>query len=475
MNRFLEIVLALVLVGTVLDFGGVQPLAYSLMEIVLFAALLVVMVSETWHGRLDFPVSIWPALFVAWTGLEIVPLPAGLVRALEPARFRAPAPAILNTSKWLTLSIDPHASLLGWIRVLAYFAGFLIAARVFDSKTRRSLLVRVLIGLGLFEAAYGLVQYFFGFQKIFTYTKQYYTEVATGTYINHNHLGGLLELTLPFLVGSIFYYFQIWLEGRRKRLSSREQAGTSAGFQALVYMVLLLVMLVGLLFSRSRSAILAALLSLLVIALLAQLRVRRKTWLLGLFGFLAVFVGYGLWIGLDPVLARFEQLGVLRTEEFGAATRLSFSRDALGLVRDYRWTGTGLGTFITAFRHYQSAWVTYIVDHAHNDFIEFACETGIVGAALLFLPIVYLLIRMAVVFLYDSRRYRPAVLLGCVGSILAILIHSATDFNLQVPANALIVAVILGIGYKAACVEKREEPSRNVVSRNRVHTASGRH
>lgn len=475
MNRVLEAVLALVLVVTVLDFGGVQPLAYSLMEVVLFGALLTVTVQETWHGRLNFQVSIWPVLFVVWTGLELIPLPAGLVRALEPARFRAPAPASLNASGWLTLSIDPHASLLGWVRILAYFAAFVIAVRVFDSKTRRSLLVRVLIGLGLFEAVYGLVQYFFRWQKIFTYTKQYYTEMATGTYINHNHLGGLLELTLPFLVGAIFYYFQIWLEGRHRRLSSTERAGASAGFQALVYMVLLLVMLVGLLFSRSRGAILAAILSLLVIALLAQLRVRRKTWLLGLFAFLAVFVGYGLWIGLDPVLTRFEQLGLLRNEEFGAATRLSFSRDALGIVRDYHWTGTGLGTFITAFRHYQTGWVTFMVDHAHNDFIEFASETGLVGAALLFLPIVYLLVKMAIAFLYDSRRYRPSVLLGCVGSILAILIHSATDFNLQVPANALIVAVILGIGYKAACLERREEPSASITSKERVHTASRHH
>ncbi len=473
MNRFLEAVLAVVLVGTALDFGGVQPLAYSLMEIVLFAALLVVMVQETWHGRLDFPTPIWPVLFVAWVGLEMVPLPAALVRVLEPARFRAPMPAGLHEPAWLTLSIDPHATLLGWIRLLAYFAGFVIAVRVFDSKTRRSLLVRVLIGIGIFEAVYGSVEYLTGWEKIFTYSKQYYTGMATGTYINHNHFGGVLELTLPFLVGLILYYFQIWQEKRRKGPSRRDQSGASAGFQALVYMFLLIVMLVGLIFSRSRGAILGAVLSLLFIALLAQLKVRRKTWMLGLFGFLLVSVGYGLWIGLDPVLSRFEELG-LGNQSFSTATRLSFSRDALGIIRDYRWTGTGLGTFALAFRHYQTAFVTFFVDHAHDDFIEFTSETGLLGAALLFLPIAYLLVKMTIVFLYDSRRYRPAVLLGCVGGILAILIHSATDFNLQVPANALIVAVILGIGYKAACVEKREEPPGARPARERVRTISGR-
>jgi hypothetical protein len=77
--------------------------------------------------------------------------------------------------------------------------------------------------------------------------------------------------------------------------------------------------------------------------------------------------------------------------------------------------------------------------------------------ALLFLPILYLFLRMIISFLTDPHRYRPAVTLGCMGSTLGILIHSVTDFNLQIPANALIFAVVLGIAYKAACVERREE------------------
>lgn len=474
MNRALEIVLAVVLAGTALAFGGVQPVAYSLMEVALFAALLVLLVRGTWRGRLELWVPIWPVLLAIWVGLQIVPLPADLVRALEPARFRVPAVGVLRDSGWLTLSIYPHATLLTWMRLLAYLAGFIIAAFVFDSRKRRSLIVRTLIAIGIFEAAYGSFQYLTGWQKIFAYRKEFYTEMATGTYINHNHYAGVLELTLPFLVGSIFYYFQMWRDNRRRGLLGRNQPGSSAGFQALVYAFLVVVMLVGLLFSRSRGGILGAIFSLFFIALLAQVRVRRKTWLLGLFGFLVVAVGYGLWIGLGPALTRFEELG-LGTQEFGTATRLSFSRDALAIIRDYGWTGTGLGTFAVAFRHYQSAWVTYFVDHAHNDYVEFAVETGWVGAALLFLPIVYLLIKMAVTFLYDPRRYRPAVLLGCIGSVLAILIHSATDFNLQVPTNALIVAVVLGIGYKAACVERREEASDQSPARERSRVASGGH
>jgi O-antigen ligase len=282
-------------------------------------------------------------------------------------------------------------------------------------------------------------------------------------------------MTLPFLVGYVFYYFQMLQESRGRRFRSGQPA-SSAGVAAVACVFLVIVMLVGLLFSRSRSGILGTMISLFFIALLAQLRVRRKTWLLGLFIFLAIAVSYGLWIGLGPTLAHFERLG-LGQKELQVATRLSFYKDALGIVRDYPWTGIGLGTFAFGFRHYQTDWLTYFVDHVHNDFVEFAAETGLLGAVLLFAPIVYLLVRMIIAFVTDSRRYRPSVLLGCVGSVLAILLHSATDFNLQIPANAVILAVVLGIGYKAACVERRTEDAESVPARprHRAHATAGRH
>ena len=131
--------------------------------------------------------------------------------------------------------------------------------------------------------------------------------------------------------------------------------------------------------------------------------------------------------------------------------------DTLSLIHANPILGTGLGTFAEAFRPFQTHLVDLHIDHAHNDYLEFASETGAVGFSLLFLPIFYLLGRMILSFLRDHRRYRSAILLGCIGSTLGLLVHSLTDFNLQIPANAIIFAVILGIGYKAACIEPQRE------------------
>jgi O-antigen ligase len=310
--------------------------------------------------------------------------------------------------------------------------------------------------LGCFEAGYGIVQYLTGWQKIFTYTKKSGLGEASGTFINRNHFAGFLELVLPFVLASAFYSFQVWA-GRRGSFSMRRATGdrSSGVHQFLFYLFLLIVMVVAVIFSRSRAGILATLFTIILMAALAQLRTGSKAWLLGVLAFFGTVLGYGPWIGLGPVLARFEGIGepgYLQIEG-----RFAIWKDTLRLIHDFPLTGSGLGTFDLVFRQYQTTSVNFLVDHAHNDFLEFASDTGLPGAALLFLPILYLLGRMILSFLDDPRSYRRAVALGCIGSTTALLLHSITDFNLQIPSNALVFAVVLGIGYRVACLDRRAE------------------
>jgi len=466
MDRILELILVLAIIGASLAFGGVQPITYTLVEAVLFLALTILLFSQTRKGRIRLPAPLWPFLFGFWVLLQVIPLPVQVISVLSPARdVDSKLESLLAVQQSFdTLSVNAHDTGIALMKFLAYLSGFLLAAYLFDSGKRKSLLIRCLILLGVFEAAYGIVQYTTGWQKIFTYSKIFDLGEATGTYINHNHFAGFLELTLPFVAAMVFYSFQLWLERRRtsgKRDPRRE--ASSKGLQAIAYLFLLVIMVVALIFSHSRGGILATVFSLAFLAILGQLKIGRRLWLLGALLFAMCVVGYGLWIGLNPVLARFEAIGkpgLLRME-----SRVGFWSDEIRLVRDHPVIGTGLGTFGSTFRQYQSSMVDSYVDHAHNDYLEFSAETGLVGGALLFLPIFYLLGRMVISFLDDPRRYRRAVTLGCIGSTLALLIHSVVDFNLQIPANALVFAAVLGIGYKATIVERSaEEPSTPILA-----------
>src|SRR5947207_9925758 len=244
MKKALEVVLALVIAGAVLAFGGVQPLAYSLVEVSLFLALLLLLLKLTRGQDAQLQVPLWPLLFAALVGVEVIPLPPNIVAKLSPARLMDSGGSLAHAAAgWTTLSIYPHDTISELIKFLAYLSAFVLAAHLFDSATRKSLLVRALIYLGVFEAAYGTFQYLTVVQKIFTYTKRYYTEEGTGTYINHNHFAGLLELTLPFAAASVFYFFQLWSQSRQDAARRRVSAGAgSMGVRCFFYLFLLLIM-----------------------------------------------------------------------------------------------------------------------------------------------------------------------------------------------------------------------------------------
>ena len=468
-DRVLELVLASVIAGSALAFGGVQPVAYSLMEIVLFLVLLLVVIgrarreptaianrnAEEHQRGTGLHLPLWPLLFALWAGLEIIPLPVAWVVRVSPARALDPQ---LAAARAATLSINAHDTAVMLMKFLAYLSAFVLAAYFFDPGKRRSPLLAALMGLAIGEAAYGAVQYLTGWQKIFTYTKQYYTAEGTGTYINHNHFAGLLELALPFLVASVFYHFQLWSEGRAARGRGRRIPGArgSAGLRAFFYLFLAVIVVVGAICSKSRGGIVGIALSVVLVAVLAQLKTGQRVWLAGLVLFLVAVGAYGMWIGLGPLAERFQAIGQRRYAE-ESDLRVPTWRDDLRLIHDYPLAGTGLGTFALSFPHYQTAGVDLFFDHTHNDYLEVASDTGLVGAALLFLPIFALLARLIRSFLSDSRRYRRSVTLGCIGSVAALLVHSVTDFNLQIPANALIFAVVVGIGYKAVVIERLRE------------------
>ena len=456
MKKTVEIVLALTLMGGALAFGGVQSITYTIMELVIFGLLFMVLAQQTHQGEIRLPLPIWPMLFAGVVVLQLIPLPVTLVGRISPHRLADIS--LFPQATWAALSIYPHDTLLNLVKLLAYLSAFVLAAWATDYRKGRSVLVRGLILLGLFEAAYGIVQYLTGWQKIFTYTKKYDLEEATGTYINRNHFAGLLEMVLPFVLAAAFYSFQVWASHRHGYERGPEaEERSSAAYQALFYSFLFIIMFVAVIFSRSRMGILVAVFTVGLVAVLGQLRARRKAWLLGVGLFLACALGYGLWIGLGPVLARFETVGdptYLRMEG-----RISIWQDTVRVIRDYPISGSGLGTFELVYRHYQTALVSRAVEHAHNDFLQTAAETGIAGAALLFLPIFFLLGKLVVSFLDDPRPYRRAMTLGCIGSILALLLHSITDLNLRLPANALVFAVVLGLGYRVL-MERRERQVR---------------
>jgi O-antigen ligase len=457
MTRRYEVFLALILIGSSFAFGGVQPIAYSLAEILVYLLVILFVWHQKREGRIDLSFPVWPLLFVLWVALQLLPLPRSFLATVSPAHRMTSAwlAPIQHASSWSTLSINSDATLLGFFRFLAYLGVFVLAIQLFDSNRRKSTIVTALIALGCFEAGYGIIQHLLSWNNIFGLTNPYGRWVAVGTYINRNHFAGLIELTLPFVFASAFYSYQLWSDPRHRANSPESGSETPLGFRIVFYLFLAVLMIIGVVSSYSRGGILSVSFMLIGLSILTLLKVRRKTWGFLIAGLITLGVAFSFWIGIGTILHRFEITSPSEYE--GTQGRSMMWSDTVQLFRHNPILGTGLGTYEDALPPFQTHLVNLTIDHAHNDYLEFASETGLIGFLLLFVPIFYLLVRMTISFLKDHRRFRSAILLGCIGGTLGLLIHSLIDFNLQIPANAMIFSVILGIGYKAACVEPRKE------------------
>src|SRR6267378_3309157 len=229
-------------------------------------------------------------------------------------------------------------------------------------------------------------------------------------------------------------------------LSSSAGVQTQRRKEAACLRSLAVVIFTALIFSRSRMGILSALASLMaVLALAGSSSLSKRTQAVVAALFFIGIIGIVAWVGSDPVVMRFEVLG----QEYAQTgqNRISIWRDTLNLIHQHPLLGTGLGTFSVAYTSVQTAFLNHLVDHAHCDYLEVVSELGVPGGILVFGSIFWILARAVRRYRKAEDRFDAAVCLGCIGSIAAILMHSLADFNLYIPANALVFVVTLALAW----------------------------
>jgi O-antigen ligase len=90
------------------------------------------------------------------------------------------------------------------------------------------------------------------------------------------------------------------------------------------------------------------------------------------------------------------------------------------------------------------------IEHAENDWLELAAEGGLAGAVLVGILVV-LTVGMASRGSHEeSHRLAGGLLDGALAGVLALFVHSAFDFNLHIPSNALFFVLMLGIVLRSA-------------------------
>lgn len=434
--------------------GGNRHVALIVLEgvalaflVALFARAQPVLGRPTLHGVLLAFLLTSPA-WLALVYLVPVPLAAWAGTPGRGDYLPALASAGIEAAPWLPLSLVPYAtaaSLLAGIPLAAAFcAGYRMRPR------QLALVLKVFVMLAFLQLVMGFLQLAGGSTSTF-----YFGAIARrtfGTFANPNHYADYLAMALCVY---------IWLAWTRVTHTRRPEFH-GRGFPPRLRRLVLwsaggMLLAIGVLASLSRGAILAglpmALCALGLVAISASSTQARRTALLlaGAGVVLAVAI-----VGFEFVVSRFDLTAFGRDASFrGRLAATSF----VGAAQFWP-LGAGWGTYGMVYPRFQPPDIVGAANYAHQDYAQLLFEGGIFSV-LLMAAFAWLAVSRAILLVRAGlrrRRLRREEMLSaiCGLGLLGFLLHSLVEFNMHIPANAIMASLLAGIYLRP--LESEEPP-----------------
>jgi O-antigen ligase len=412
----LALVLA-ILVFTPLAFGGRSQIPVgSKLDFLLVAPFNIVQwmtlaVMALWGARLWLmprPKLLWPP--VCWAVVAF---------------------ALYAVIRYLTAEIE-YVARAEMIQVVIYAFLFLAIVNNLHRQESAQLITLTLVFLAMAIAFYAIYQFVTNTNKVWL-LQEPYPHRGTGTFISPNNLAGFLEMILPLALAYT-------ITSRMKALPK-----IFTGYAAIA-------ILAGIVVTVSRGSWLATGLALLIFFAVLMFHHTHRAPAIAL---LALFISGILFFAPHDVLFTARLKGL--KESGGNITRDSrylIWHDAVQLWHENPWWGIGPAHFDYRFGKYRPDLIQKSPDRVHNDYLNTLTDFGIVGIALVLLAVIAVFtcaiwtwryVRGSPNTLGDHRSNKLALVLGASIGLVAILIHSFVDFNMHIPANALIAITLMAL------------------------------
>lgn len=386
--------------------------------------------------------------------IYLLPLPATVIEAVSPrlaqARLEAgtyagagilaqgdrellAAGAPTASTGWAPLAIDPDGARFGAVRLWIYLAALLLALGTATTPFSRHLLAGAL-GLSAFlQASYGLAEALSHHHHILNRPKIHYLPLPSGTFVSPNHFAALLSLGLFSLLG-LWVARQAQQDGDDPltRWARRALAGTGVAIVA-----------IALAWSSSRAALGCCavgiglfLLLRITVAARGETRFSATVGITALLGISAAGIAIALWARPPAPLAT----DVMHLESDWRG-RSELWHAAWEAGAGFRMVGSGIGTYPALAPLTRPGSLPVVASHAHNDYIEWFAETGLLGAIWPALWLGVLTISSARLL----RRGRDRTLTAAwLAALWALALHEGVDFSLQLAGVGVPAALLLG-------------------------------
>lgn len=316
---------------------------------------------------------------------------------------------------------------------------YFFVALILTVPKYRFIFVMTLLVIALIHVTIGGIQYLRGERfPIFDFLQRTDPGLrASGLYICPNHLAGFLEVSALMGLSIVCWSRQtFWLK-------------LLAGYGSAVCAV-------GILLTASRGGYLSTSFGLVVFLTLSWIAIRRASrhqiWA-SAFG--AVILAALLFASITAIFSRHYALQARATRLLDTGDiRVALWKSAIEQFKLKPLVGTGGGTFQYYARLFRPANIVADPVTAHNDYVQFLAEYGILGAGLMgaFIVIHLWFGGRALNYLVTERpiaRYRLqsdslSLNIGAMSAAASYVVHSAFDFNLHIPANAMLLGFIFG-------------------------------
>ena len=452
-ERFVFAGFLLLLALVPLPFGADRPWAWSLFAISIGGLLLCWGILAA-RSRSYQAASIRPLLPAVGLFVLVVLWVAVQASGLVPPEWRHPlwsaTEAALGRPVGGGVSLDEHRTWTAMMRLMCYGGVFLLSFQLCMSSDRSERLIRMLIGMTLIYACYGLFVQSAGIDKVLWYAKAESSGHLSSTFLDHDAFAAYAGLGLLCALALLFRPTM-----RRGDLETSWRFATRAiadFFFARTWTMMLgvSVLFAAVLMTHSRAGLAVALLGAgAYLAVMAWVR-RRKIVSVAAVAVMAVAASSLLAIAGGP-----------GSTPSAAVERGAAYAHTVNAITSAPLIGTGYGTYDHIVGMLRGDGRGATPGGVHNTYLENALEIGIPATVALVLAVGWI-----VLICYSSvLRHRRAAFLPCLGVAATVLAgaYGAVDYGIQIPAVAATYAAIMG----AACAQafRLEIPERRTGER----------
>ena len=388
------------------------------------------------------------AVFLLLVIVQLIPLPVWLVAAVSgntaqlKKELLGDLPDAHQILKSMTLSFYPYATKHDLRLILALGGVFFVVLNEYYQPEKIVRLLKAIVIISALIAVITLGQNLFGNGKIYWLINNHNSRSYSGPFVNHSHYGQFMNLSIGAALGLLFVkLYEIFHKRKLSLPDVLNYLSTSSSFSIWLLVAIIGMCIASVFISLTRGGIISMLLAIGIITLIisSKQKLRSHGWVMvgtAIIAFICV-----LYIGFDAV---YDRMASLRNIHEAGENRFQMLKDTTIAWSKFPALGTGLGTYSVVYPMFDDSHITALATHAENEYAQTAEETGLAGFSLL------LIFGIIVVtsFLRNIRRQKLPIQSAAYGlgfGLIAILIHSFTDFGQHLPANAFLSIIFCAL------------------------------